>query len=399
LKLPFSTTVVSMAAPVAAVAAQILNVRYGLRNRLKNTAHHNSESSVPAADISPEKEPEIHALIKTLSAEIAADPSLILNDSYTEEERAADWKALVAKKTTLTGLDSRSRPGHKLLDHYMTHFWDVQNYKGTSVRSLCTQPALEKALHANLRMHSTPYKSEIRRALVMTGGLGNVTKYRALTTKAIVATLVSAAPGPKDFAVPTAVLDPCAGWGGRMLGVLAAGGTYTAAEPDPRTYRGLVNILEDPAIPADVKERATIYNAPAESILPTLPVASFDLVITSPPYYNLELYTDGAQSTVAHPSWDNWVAHWLRPVILGALAALKPETGVSCWSVKNFRSDRVYPLADTVKQIHADAGWRLAETVSVTGSGRPGAARIQDGKETRVSEEETYCFRKVFTVS
>lgn len=179
-----------------------------------------------------------------------------------------------------------------------------------------------------------------------------------------------------------------------MLGVLAAGGTYTAAEPDQSTYRGLVGILEDPAIPTEVKTSATIYNAPAETLLPTLPPASFDLVITSPPYYNLELYTDGAQSTSTYPSWDDWVAHWLHPVIHGALAALKPATGISCWSVKNFRSDRAYPLADVVKQIHADAGWKLTETVSVSGSGRPGEGRICEGKETRVSEEETYCFRR-----
>jgi hypothetical protein len=374
------------------IAPQILNVRYGLRNRLKNTAHHNSESSIPAADVTPEKEPEIHTIIKTLATEIAANPALILTDTYTGEERAADWKALVARPTTLTGLDSRSRPGHKLLDHHMPHFWDVRNFKGVSVRSMCTPQALEKALHANLRMHSTPYKSEIRRTLVMTAGLGNVTKYRALTTKAIVEALGPKRSGPKDTPVP-AVLDPCAGWGGRMLGVLAAGGTYVAAEPDPRTYYGLVNILEDDAIPRSVAERATIHNAPAELVLPTLRPASFDIVLTSPPYFNLELYGEaGAQSTSTHPSWEGWVAHWLRPVIVAALAALKP-TGVSCWSVKNFRSDRTYPLADVVKQIHADAGWKLTETVCVSGSGRPGAARIQDGKETRGSEEETYCFR------
>lgn len=369
------------------LSAQILNVRYGLRNRLKNSKHHNSESAIPKEDVTSEKEPELYVLIQTLAQEIAANPALILADTYTPAERLSDWKALCAAKPNLAALDVRSRPGHKLLDHYMPHFWDVRNYKGVSVRSLCLPPALEKALAANVRMHSTPYKSEIRRTLVMTAGLGNVTKYRALTSKAIVAAF-----GPPSGG-RVAVLDPCAGWGGRMLGVLAAGGTYVAAEPDPRTYRGLVGILEDEAIPTDVKERATIHNAPAETVLPTLSPASFDILLTSPPYFNLELYTAGAQSTNAHPSWDDWVAHWLKPVILAGLRALKPATGVSCWSVKNFRSDRAYPLADVVKQIHADAGWKLTETVSMTGSGRPGTARIKDGKETRGSEEETYIFR------
>jgi DNA modification methylase len=119
------------------------------------------------------------------------------------------------------------------------------------------------------------------------------------------------------------------------------------------------------------------------------------MVLTSPPYFNLELYTSGDQSTNHYKTWDEWVSKWLKPVILGCLACLK-ENGTSCWSVKNFKSDKQYPLADVTKKIHEDAGWKLVKTVKMTGSARMGGKRIEDGKATRQSEEETFCFQKSF---
>jgi hypothetical protein len=266
----------------------------------------------------------------------------------------------------------------------MQHIWDVKNHKGISLRSLCTQENLEKALFANLRNHSTPYKSEIRRMLIMYGGLGSITKYKAITTKAIV-----------KFFQAKSVLDPCIGWGGRMLGTLAAfpDTHYVGFEPDENTYAALLKILKDDAIPEEVRRRATIHKQPAETGISQLN-GLFDMILTSPPYFNLEVYTSGQQSIQTYTTWDDWVSKWLKPVILLSLSHLKPG-GVSCWSVKNFRSDKLYPLAEVTKKIHKDAGWDLIKTVRVTGSARMGGKRIQDGKEGRESEEETFCFRKI----
>jgi len=346
--------------------SDILNVRFATRRLLHDTQYHTSEKTVPKAALT---DPALQQAIREIAAQIVADPDSILLDTYSQEERKKDWIALV-KKEAILPIDARSRPGHKILDHYMRHFYDVRNHAGISVRSLITQAAVEKALLANIQMHSTPYKSEIRRMLVMTGGLGNVTKYRAITAKAIV----------QHFDAKS-VFDPCVGWGGRLLGSLAAGATYTGCEPDPKTAAALRSIRADIG-PAGT--RATIHESPVESVILT---GLFDLVITSPPYYNLELYN------VALPfaTWEAWVSGWLKPVILKCLGLLKPG-GVSAWSVKNFRSDKVYPLADVTKEIHKEAGWTLVKTVTMRGSGRPGAARIKDGKETRGSEEETFCF-------
>ncbi len=362
--------------------ADILDKRFGLRSLLDQEEFHTLETSIPKEALTPDREPNLRDILSGVADYIVANPTSILTDTYSVQERKKDWQSLLTKpvleKGEILAIDARSRPGHKLMDHHMPHFWSVKNYKGVSVKSLITKPNLEKALMTNVMMHSTPYRSELRRMLIMTGGLGNVTKYRTVTAKAIVTYF-----GAKR------VLDPCIGWGGRMLGALAAGADYVGCEPDPSTMTGLKGILAD--LPTDIQSKATVLEAPAEQALVSME-GDFDLVLTSPPYFHLEQYTGGTQSTGTHPTWEAWSNQWLKPLVLRCLSLLKPD-GVSCWSVKNFKTNKLYPLADLVKRVHSDAGWTLVKTVVMKGSARPGAGRIQKGKATRDSEEETFCFR------
>lgn len=344
----------------------ILGVRFGLRNLLHNTRYHNYDGPIPAEDITSDKEPDIRGQISALATFLATNPDELFTDLvYSTDERVTDWNKLVDKDVNV--LESRSKIGHKLLDHHMPHFWSVTNQKGNSVRSLCIQQALEKALYHNLKMHTTPYRSEIRHMLVLTGGLGSVTKYRAGMSKYIVSRYGA-----------TSVLDPCIGWGGRMIGTLAAGASYTGCEPDPNTFRGLRGILED------CNQAPAIHNQPAEAVLPTLASGSFDMILTSPPYYTLEIYTAGDQSAKGQ-TWEEWVSDWLRPVVLECLRCLNPD-GTSCWSVKDFKMGRVYPLATVVAQIHAEQGWTEHEVITLKGPGRPGAGKG--------STEDTFVFRR-----
>ena len=373
----------------------ILNKRFALRKLLLNNELHETTLSINKSLLTPETEPHIRDILSIIASEIVKNPDIILMDTYTAKERKKDWLSLVKKKVikeydgNIIPIDTRTRPGHKILDHYMQHFYDVKNYKGKSVRGMFTQEALEKALITNISMHSTPYKSEIRRMITMTAGLGSVTKYRTVTSKAII-----------QYFKAKRVLDPCSGWGGRMLGCLSAGEDcyYVGCEPDPNTSRGLRNILEDAdALPVSVRSRGKIIEHPFESSITMKELdkmGKFDMILTSPPYFNLELYTSGDQSTNLYPTWEEWIEHWLKPVILNCLSRLK-EGGVSCWSVKNFKSDKKYLLADVTKKIHQEAGWQLAKIVTMTGSARPGAATAftrTTTNEKRESEEETFCF-------
>jgi DNA methylase len=361
---------------------EILNKRFGLRSLLKQNALKNMDVGISEDALAEHKEPEIRTKLRHIAIELAKHPEALFNDTTQLFERKASWYALVNKEVNMdVALDSRSRPGHVLIDYHMGHFWDVRNWKGVSVLDLAKDSSvMYKALMANLRMHSTPYVSELRRSLCMVGGLSNVTKYRAPLAKAIV----------QGFGAKS-VLDPCAGWGGRMLGALAAGASYTGCEPCVKTFNGLKGILSD--LPTDVGERCEIICVPAEVGL--LKTSGYDMVLTSPPYFNLEDYSnEDTQSMKKYPTWEKWLTEWLDPIISMCLASLKPD-GTSCWSVKNFKTDREYYLADEVKEAHKRLGWKCVKVVKMTGSGRPGAGRIKNGVESRGSEEETFCFQKI----
>jgi hypothetical protein len=345
----------------------VLNRRFGLRSRLRNALYHAATTPIPKEHLTAEVEPEFHAFVHQLAHELSANPDRLLRDTYTPAERAKDWAALVA--STAMRLDSRSRIGHKLLDHHMPHFWSVTNASGKSVARMMTPEALTKALLLNTRMHTTPYVSEIRRTLVLTGGLSNVTKYRAGLAKSLVTRYRA-----------RRVFDPCIGWGGRMLGALAAGAEYTGCEPDPATFDGLVGIL------GDIGQSASIHKVPVEAFIGSLQTASVDMILTSPPYYSLELYTGGDQSVKEGMTWDEWVTQWLRPLVAECLRVVTPE-GTSCWSVKNIRiGGRSYPLADVVRTLHEEHGYTCREAVTLRGPGRPGIVKP--------SEEQTFIYQR-----
>ena len=190
------------------------------------------------------------------------------------------------------------------------------------------------------------------------------------------------------------VLDVCIGWGGRMLGSVCIDNvSYTGIEPYTKTFKALQNIKKDLKL---TDKQVKLYNDVAENVLPGLK-QEYDLALTSPPYYNLEIYTDEKTQSHHHDSYEKWVNNFLKPVVEGVLDKLV-EGGKSCWSVKNIKTDGKYNLYDDVVKIHNDNGWILmkenGENVEfyVGNCLRPGL-KDKDGKSKK-SKEITYVFIK-----
>lgn len=269
-----------------------------------------------------------------------------------------DWNSLVKKQVDKDHIHATSVVGMNCIKQCMSHIYEVKNHKGVCVRDQWTPEVLENVLRTNRKSHSTPYMSEIIRQIGFISGNSKVTIYRPLLTKRIVETF-----GAKH------VLDVCVGWGGRMLGSVAVDGvSYTGIEPNTKTFHGLKQIQETIGVGDD---RITLYHDTAESVLPTL-TRSYDLAITSPPYYNLELYSDEITQSHLYGSYEQWIQHFLQPVVWGVLSVLK-EGGKSCWSVKNFKTDAKYNLQDDVVRLHKEKGWTLMDREFYVGNSvRPG---------------------------
>ena len=287
-----------------------------------------------------------------------------------------DWANLKKKQIDKDFISSTSVVGTNIIKRNMPHLYEVQNHKGKSIVSSWTQEVLEKVLVTNRKSHSTPYVSEIIRQVGFVSGTSKVTIYRPLLTKRIVERFNS-----------KHVLDVCVGWGGRMLGSVCVDGvSYTGIEPFSKTYEGLEQMKSELEL---TDEQVTLHNDCAETILPQLE-RKYDLALTSPPYYNLEIYTDEETQSHHYETYEVWVDNFLRPVIEGVLDKLV-EGGKSCWSVKNFKTDGKYNLYDDVVRIHKENGWvPMQEEVQVIASEEDASA--EEKKENLVTVKQNVEF-------
>ena len=296
------------------------------------------------------------------------------NNTLTDDLK--DWNNLKKKQVDKNNISSTSVVGTNIIKRAMPHIYDVKNYKGKCISGSWNMEIIKKVVKTNRKSHSTPYVSEIIRQLGFVTGSSKVTMYRPLLTKRIV-----------EFYNAKNVLDVCIGWGGRMLGSACIDGvSYTGIEPYTKTFAGLENIKNNLGLS---DEKVTLYNDIAENVLPTLEIV-YDLAITSPPYYNLEIYTDESTQSHHYGTYEEWVKNFLTPVVEGVLSKLV-DGGKSCWSVKNFKTNKSYNLYDDIVTIHKNNGWEKADTEFYIGNClRPGL-KDKEGKAMK-SKEITYVF-------
>lgn len=152
-----------------------------------------------------------------------------------------------------------------------------------------------------------------------------------------------------------AVLDPCAGWGGRLVGFLAShASTYNGTDASPEQIKG-DDLIWRTFQGFTAHEKAVTLNCtPFEKT--TLQNESFDFAITSPPYFDTEKYMGGEQSRETNGSYQEWRENFYRVLIKKVFAALKRNT-FFCLQIGSQR----YPLLEDGKQIAAEIGFEVIE--------------------------------------
>jgi 16S rRNA G966 N2-methylase RsmD len=271
--------------------------------------------------------------------------------SYSDTEMKKDWENLRAWTTAENSINSTSRLGMKLSEHFCPNFYDIESASGTSYKSLWTAENLKKILRWNRKSHSTPYLSEIKRGIYFCCGLTKNTMYRPQMMK-----LACIKYKPKY------VLDPCAGWGGRMLGTVSYGADYIAFEPNTTTYNNLMKIVDF----LGINNKVTLICDDARNMLKyNLP--KVDMVLTSPPYFDLEVYThEDTQSIINTTSYQDWADSFLREIIKLSISHLN-ENGVSCWNVGKVKNR---DMNVDVEKYHKEFGYQISDTLTVSSSKR-----------------------------
>jgi hypothetical protein len=254
--------------------------------------------------------------------------------NYSDKELLADWERLKTVTAFKTG--SQFKPGMKLCQHFFPNFWNIKSSGGVSFAD-CWQnyDLMNRVRDWGKQGMSKLWLSWVRRAVFMAGGLPNSSFYRPHFSRQVILNT------RKEEGV---LFDPCAGWGGRMLGTVSAGWRYVACEPNVETYNNLNTLIDF----LGIRDSVTLLNIPAETF-DYQSLGKVDVVLTSPPYFNLEVYTtDSNQSYHKHDKFDVWVSDWLEPLINNCVGMLKPD-GLSCWNVMNFNKCQ---LASSVINIH-----------------------------------------------
>jgi 16S rRNA G966 N2-methylase RsmD len=307
---------------------------------------------------------EFEVIIPTLASELE---NVSFNYSYSDPDLLKDWNSLIKWNARVDTMASTQRVGMKLCEHFFPNFFDIENKDGNSFKSLWTADKLEKVLRWNRKSHSTPYLSELRRGIYFNYNLAKSTMYRPQMAKMVVTNL-----GAKR------VLDPCAGWGGRMLGTIAAGAEYVAFEPNTETYEGLLNLSKFLGIQDKVR---IIKDSALE--MDKYDIGEFDLILTSPPYFDLEVYShEDTQSIKGCDTYSIWVNNFLKPLIELSISHMKVD-GWSCWNVHNVGKMK---MIDDVKEIHN--GFNNQKVFSVISSKR----QTNKIKSNNKNSDVTICY-------
>jgi len=154
------------------------------------------------------------------------------------------------------------------------------------------------------------------------------------------------------------ILDPCAGWGGRMFGTASVGKNYYGIEPSSL------------AIPQLEEARKWIYTvAPSLNIDIIKGVAEdpvnygnklFDMAITSPPYFNKERYSNElTQSYIKFPSPSKWLEGFLSPLINNVYNHLK----VGSYFILNIDDYQGIPLTMSAIRYALKLGFKMEDNL------------------------------------
>ena len=118
------------------------------------------------------------------------------------------------------------------------------------------------------------------------------------------------------------VLDISAGWSDRLLTAISMDMDYLGFDPNTKLIPGheaVISMFGDPS-------RHRVIYKPFEDATPEEIGTGYDVVLTSPPYFTTEIYSeDPTQSVSRYPDYVAWMNRFLFPSLQKAWNALKPD--------------------------------------------------------------------------
>ena len=225
------------------------------------------------------------------------------------------------------------------------------------------------------------FPTAMRRALELVTG-ENIQNFKPQNARALVEELCPVMWGN--------IYDYSAGYGGRLLGIGSSNMKYNYIGIDPNSetikYLNFFNECIDEAVGV----KGTIIQNVSEEFVPN----DIDLAFSSPPYFNLEKYSDeDTQCMVRYSTLDQWFSGYAEPTIENIYKGLNKD-GIFATNIADYKTygKKTYKVVDDWITISERIGFKHVGTIKMMLNTRPGVGNNKlAGRE---KYEGVYVFKK-----
>lgn len=228
----------------------------------------------------------------------------------------------------------------------------------------------------------TVVPQNLRRALELVNG-GSIQNFKPMNARAV-----------WEYICPNfmgRVLDFSSGYGGRILGAMTSNMRYhyTGIDPNTDTFRGLdaLGSLVNEVVGTSYE----MYNTVSEEFDPE--AGAYDAAFSSPPYFNLEIYTDEpTQCMNRYTNMDAWFEHYVEPTLRMLHKGLDKD-GIYAVNIADYKiAKEEFKILDRWIQLSKKMNFEYQETVQMMLNTRPG---VGNGKMDKVQKfEGVYIFKR-----
>lgn len=183
------------------------------------------------------------------------------------------------------------------------------------------------------------------------------------------------------------IFDPSCGFGGRLTGALTSkkNFSYIGTEPNSKTYENLYklgNAIEEVTGRKNsfrvIKQGSDVFRANPEI---------FDMIFTSPPYFDLEVYIDEpTQCYIKFPNIYDWIDGFVKATIENSYYMLKHDRYYAI-NIADFKYDgKIMNYVDMWQELSVKAGFTYIKDLHLQIPKRAGANKknASEGKKERI---------------
>ena len=306
---------------------------------------------------------------------------------YNEQGIKSEIQKCINKEVSFEGnvLNLKYNQGQSLCRFLMPNLHGVA-VKGANNNDMLSRfyddHKLKRAIDFCLRFKKSVTPSEIRTAMEMIGG-GFATNYKTMNAKALFERYTPKGGTIYDFA---------SGFGGRMLGALTSKNEYNyiAVEPCEETFNNLQVLGRYIEEVTHRKDSYELHMVGSEEFKGE--PCSVDFAFSSPPYFNLEQYSnEDTQCYVKYPTLEEWFDGYVKPTIENIHYMLKDD----CYYAVNIADFNVsskerVEFVDKWIELSVAQGFDHVDTITQKLQSRVGV-----GHEKGDKKEGIYVFKKV----